>query len=291
MSKESVGSRYAREAFVQSIACVTDFTPASMNAFAHALMMALNLRCDLTLLHVEGPQDAGLEWSRVPLVRGALERWGYLEPGSSRSAVFEKTAVRVRKVEVAGESIQEALGDLLQEYPIDLVVFGTDGRSEIGSWLRPSVPARLLHESRTMALFVPEKGRGFVSLHHGGFTLRRVLIPVDSQPDPRPAVTYAFRAAVFSSEELVRMYLLHVGSAEAAPQIDIPIRPYLAWEMLNRAGEVPEQILQAAQSTEADLLVMATTGSNGFLDIRRSSIAQQIVRSAPCPVLTVPVGG
>jgi len=289
MSKDSSASRFAREAFVQSIACVTDFAPASMNAFAHALMMALNLRCDLTLLHVEGPQDAGFEWSRAPLVRGALERWGYLEPGSPRSAVFERTAVRVRKVEVSGESAREALRDLLSEYPVDLVVLGT-GR-ESGSWLRPSVSDRVLHDSRTMALFVPETGRGFVSLDHGGFTLRRVLIPVDSQPDPRAAITYAFRAAVFSSEELVRMHLLHVGSAEAAPQIDIPIRPYLAWEMLNRTGDVSEQILQAAQTIEADLLVMPTTGSHGFLDARRSGIAQQIVRSAPCPVLTVPVGG
>ena len=291
MSKEPTATRYAREAFVESIACVTDFTPASMNAFAHALMMALNLRCDLTLLHVEGPQDAGLEWSRVPLVRGVLQRWGYLEPGSPRSAVFEKTAVRVRKVEVSGESVQEALRDLLREDPVDLVVFGTDGRRDIGSWLRPSVPDHLLQEGRTMALFVPEKAPGFVSLDHGGFTLRRVLIPVDSQPDPRPAVTYAFRAAVFSSEELVRMYLLHVGSAETAPQIDIPIRPYLAWEMLNRTGAVTDQILQAAQTMEADLLVMPTHGSNGFLGARRSGIAQEVVRSAPCPVLTVPVGG
>jgi len=289
MSKDSSASRFAREAFVQSIACVTDFAPASMNAFAHALMMALNLRCDLTLLHVEGPQDAGFEWSRAPLVRGALERWGYLEPGSPRSAVFERTAVRVRKVEVSGESAREALRDLLSEYPVDLVVLGT-GR-ESGSWLRPSVSDRVLHDSRTMALFVPETGRGFVSLDHGGFTLRRVLIPVDSQPDPRAAITYAFRAAVFSSEELVRMHLLHVGSAEAAPQIDIPIRPYLAWEMLNRTADVSEQILQAAQTIEADLLVMPTTGSHGFLDARRSGIAQQVVRSAPCPVLTVPVGG
>jgi len=289
MSKDSSASRFAREAFVQSIACVTDFAPASMNAFAHALMMALNLRCDLTLLNVEGPQDAGFEWSRAPLVRGALERWGYLAPGSPRSAVFERTAVRVRKVEVSGESAREALRDLLSEYPVDLVVLGT-GR-ESGSWLRPSVSDRVLHDSRTMALFVPETGRGFVSLDHGGFTLRRVLIPVDSQPDPRAAITYAFRAAVFSSEELVRMHLLHVGSAEAAPQIDIPIRPYLAWEMLNRTGDVSEQILQAAQTIEADLLVMPTTGSHGFLDARRSGIAQQIVRSAPCPVLTVPVGG
>jgi nucleotide-binding universal stress UspA family protein len=197
----------------------------------------------------------------------------------------------VRKVEVAGESIQEALRDLLSEYPVDLVVLGTGGRRDAGSWLRPSVPDRVLHEARTMALFVPETGKGFVSVEHGGFTLRHVLIPVDCQPDPRPAVTYAFRAAVFSSEEMVRMYLLHVGSPEAAPQIDIPIRPYLAWEMLNRSGEVPEQILQAAQTTEADLLVMPTSGTHGFLGARRSGIAQQIVRSAPCPVLTVPVEG
>jgi len=38
------------------------------------------------------------DWARFPPVRKTLERWQVLAPGSPRSAVFEKLAVRVTKV-------------------------------------------------------------------------------------------------------------------------------------------------------------------------------------------------
>ena len=36
------------------------------------------------------------------------------------------------------------------------------------------------------------------------------------------------------------------------------------------------------------LLVMATEGREGFLDVVRGSVSEQVLREAPCPVLTVP---
>ncbi|MBZ5577552.1 MAG: universal stress protein [Acidobacteriia bacterium] len=290
MPKEPADSRYSREAFVQSILCVTDFSPPSLNAFAHALMMAMNLRCDLTLFHVDKGDEFGVEWARVPLVRGVLEKWGYLEKGSPRSAVFEKVAVRVRKVEVVAENALSALRDHLKEDPVDLVVLATEGPRGVVSWLRGSLPESLIHDSRVMTLFVPAAGKGFVSLDHGGFTLQRVLVPVKHQPDPRPAITYAFRSAVFSTEELVRMAVVHVGNGDAAPQVEIPVRPYLSWETINRTGPVAQEILDAAATLDSDLIVMTTHGSHGFLGALRGSVTNQIIHSARCPVLAIPVG-
>ena len=288
MSTAPAGSRYSQEPFVRSILCVTDFSQGSMTAFAHALMLAMNLRYEFTLLHASKAGERGEEWPRVPRVRQLLERWGYLDPGSPQQAVFQKVAVQVKKVRADTENALGAMLEYLERNPTDLVVLGTRGSRGVASWLRPSLPEAAIKRSRTMTLFVPGAARGFVSLERGGFTLKHILVPVNSVPNPHPAVTYAFRTAVFSSEEIVRMSLLHVGSAGEAPKLNFPERPYLSWEMLHRTGNVAEEIVKAG--AQSDLIVMTTEGREGILDGLRGSVTRDVLRSAPCPVLTVPLG-
>jgi nucleotide-binding universal stress UspA family protein len=281
-------SRYSQEPFVESILCATDFSAAGLNAFAHALMMAVTLRCRFTLFHAGEAEDADTEWSQIPGVREVLERWGYLEKGSPRSAVFEKAAVLVRKVYVQSRDAFGELADFLQEEPVDLVVIGTNGHGGVPSWLRPSRWNPAVQDPRTMTMFVPASG-GFVSMAHGGFTLRRVLVPVKAHPDPRPAVTYAFRAAVFSTEETVEMDLLHIGEENDVPSMDLPERDYLRWQMLTCAGNPADQILRSAAELDSDLIAMTTDIAGGFLGALRGSVTERVVRDAACPVLAVPV--
>lgn len=279
---------HSDEPFVKSVLCATDFSAAGLNAFAHALMIALTLRCHFTLFHAGEEEDANVEWSRLPGVRNLLEDWGYLEKGSSRSAVFEKMAVSVHKVYVQSRDALGELTDYLKDDPSDLVVIGTEGHSKAPSWLRPSATRRITWDSRTMTLFVPASG-GFVSMAHGGFTLRRILVPVNVRPDPQPAITYAFRAAVFSYEEVVGMDLLHVGEKSQSLKLDLPERDYLRWELLSRTGNVPEQILRTASELDSSLIAMTTDGASGLFGAPRGSVTERVVQGAPCPVLAVPV--
>jgi len=46
-----------------------------------------------------------------------------------------------------------------------------------------------------------------------------------------------------------------------------------------------------AHATEADLIVMATEGRNGFLDALRGSHSEQVLRQCACPLLAIPAGG
>ena len=78
--------------FVNSILHPSDFTLASENAFAHALALSLIRQTKLTILHAGDSKDS---WTRFPAVRQTLERWGYLEKNSPRSAVFEELRVRL----------------------------------------------------------------------------------------------------------------------------------------------------------------------------------------------------
>ncbi|MFO8071676.1 MAG: universal stress protein [Polyangia bacterium] len=52
-------------------------------------------------------------------------------------------------------------------------------------------------------------------------------------------------------------------------------------------GSAPEKIVEVANEENADLLVLATHGRRGIKRLVLGSVAEQVVRRAPCPVLTV----
>jgi nucleotide-binding universal stress UspA family protein len=52
-------------------------------------------------------------------------------------------------------------------------------------------------------------------------------------------------------------------------------------------GEVVSEIVHAAEEAECDLVVMATHGRTGLARALLGSVAEEVLRLAPCPVLTV----
>lgn len=58
-------------------------------------------------------------------------------------------------------------------------------------------------------------------------------------------------------------------------------------ERLLRTGDARDTILQVAKEIGADLIVMGTHGRRGVTRALLGSVTEMVVRSAPCPVLTV----
>ena len=52
-------------------------------------------------------------------------------------------------------------------------------------------------------------------------------------------------------------------------------------------GDAATQILRVAQATGCDLIVMGTHGRGGIVRVLLGSVAEEVLRKAPCPVLTV----
>ncbi|MDH5299165.1 MAG: universal stress protein [Desulfobulbaceae bacterium] len=53
------------------------------------------------------------------------------------------------------------------------------------------------------------------------------------------------------------------------------------------AGDVAEEILRYADEKGVDMIVMGTHGYKGVEKILFGSVAEQVVKKAPCPVLTI----
>jgi nucleotide-binding universal stress UspA family protein len=274
--------------FVQSVLHPSDFSEASHAAFAHALAIALYRQASFTVLHVVPRTQAVDVWTDSPPVRETLERWCLLEPGSPRSAVYENLSIEVAKINVRSGDPLKSILTTLEERPSDLIVLATEGRQGLPRWLKPSVAEGVARRSKTMSLFVPERARGIVSPEDGTISMRRILVPVDHDPDPAAAVGYATRAAVMSHEGVVEINLLRVGTKPDWPDVQLPELKSVTWNRIHREGDVVEQIVGTAEEISADLIVMGTAGAKGILGALRGSVTEQVLRQAPCCLLAVP---
>src|SRR5258708_2079402 len=93
------------------------------------------------------------------------------------------------------------------------------------------------------------------------------VVYVEGMVPPNPA---ELRAA--AQEELDRFQ---------APRADVRAERRLT------EGDAVEETLRVAQEANADLIVMGTHGRTGLERLLMGSVAEQVVRRASCPVLTV----
>jgi nucleotide-binding universal stress UspA family protein len=273
---------------VESVLHPTDFSSASERAFAHALALALIGQTRFTLLHVAAG-SAENPWTDFPPVRRTLERWGLLETGSPRTAVFQDLGLRVEKVATRGRNPVDVILEQLEMDPMELVVFATEGREGLPRWLKGSVAEAVARESGTMSLFVPRDARGFVSLEDGRLMLRRILVPVDERPPADAAIEAATRIALAIGGEIVEIALVHVSDGlDEGPSLHLPKDPAWHFHESRRRGDPVEEIVTMAEEDDADLVVMVTQGRDGVLDALRGTTTEQVLRRSPCPVLAVP---
>ena len=261
----------------------SDFSEASLVAFAHALKAALISKSKLVLIHVSDEDETSR--TEFPAVRETLERWKLLPPGSPRSAVTE-LGIDVAKVIGHGSDPVKGVLGYIEQYGADLIVLATHHHGL--DWLHKSISEPVARKSREMTLFVRTGSGGFVSLTDGSVSLRNVLIPIAATPQPQPAIAEAARLIQQLKCESGKITLLHVGDNGSIPAVVTPEVPGWTWHKMTKQGNVIEVILEAARQADADLILMSTDGRNGFLDALRGSHSERVLRHAPCPLLAIP---
>jgi nucleotide-binding universal stress UspA family protein len=270
-------------AHVPCIVHPTDFSDASAAAFAHALRIAVCSQATLYLLHVAGRADEG-EWHAFPPVRATLGMWGLLESENvPAAAVGEKLGVRIAKVSIADKDAVSAVVDFIQKNRANLVVLATSGRDGLSHVFHGSRAELISRQSETSTLFISSHGRGFVDERTGQQRLRRILVPVDHEPNPTPALNELTRFVTMLGADLSSLHLLHVGE-EAPALYTSPGNTRVPVDL--RGGSPVDTILELAQ--HADMIAMPTAGHHGILDAMRGSTTERIIRHAPCPVLAIP---
>ena len=83
----------------------------------------------------------------------------------------------------------------------------------------------------------------------------------------------------------LRKSLLHNAHQRLATSLAAMPDDGMTGEVL--VGNPARRIIEAAASKNADLIVMGTHGRGGVAHLLMGSVAERVVRTAPCPVLTV----
>ncbi len=136
--------------------------------------------------------------------------------------------------------------------------------------------------------------------------LKKILVPIDGSP---PSLSALEHALALAEEGEATLDLLHVegpdsfqvgGATPSAPSARQEIERTMsdAFEkaqatlgsriaFLMLAGDPVRKIVETASAGAYDLIVMGTHGRVGRLRALLGSVADAVVRNAPCPVLTV----
>lgn len=147
--------------------------------------------------------------------------------------------------------------------------------------------------------------------------IRRILVPVDFSPCSRDALAQAARLQKhFASQvDLLHVYYAPRSPAHRAIVVEVPGLGTRTLEELSHAEAVRELkefmddpetpqieglqselvpggnpyrvILERAQAGDYDLIVIGTQGLTGISHALMGSVAEKVVRHAPCPVLSV----
>ena len=277
------------------ILAATDFSAPSDAALAQARRLADSTGASLHVLHV---------------VDNMFMRVVLADPRDYETAALRQMQDRVSDAVLAVERSDEPADEIVSYariHDIDLIVMGTHGRGRMAHLLLGSVaekvtrkaPCPVLTMRQAPATATPE-------------TLR-VLVPTDFSPSSDAAFGVAKRLVARLGGSI---RLLHVvehpaagasfGSEICAPEAAVvreeqvaKVRIQLSQRILvdSRSrvkvtsdvisGPSAAMITAYAGDADFDLIIMGTRGRGGLAHLFMGSVAELVIRTAACPVLTV----
>jgi nucleotide-binding universal stress UspA family protein len=142
-------------------------------------------------------------------------------------------------------------------------------------------------------------------------SITRILVPVDFSPFSHHALRYAARLAGQVGAAVELLHVVEEFSYGAFSEVYVPNIPDMMQEVINDAsarlaslketafphgtdvetmvfvGRPASAIVDRARAGAFDLIVMGTHGRTGLSHMFMGSVAERVVRTAPCAVLTV----
>lgn len=142
------------------------------------------------------------------------------------------------------------------------------------------------------------------------FRIKKILVPIDFSDCSKKALQYALPLAEQYDAEVTLLFVTPSPSyaggeygvidatgldAELAANATQRLEEFAAREVQARVpvktmagtGSPTAEIIDAAAKLPADIIVISTHGYSGLKHVLLGSVAEHVVRHAPCPVLVV----
>ena len=291
---------------IQTIVAGVDLSVPSEQALERAAAIALLNGATLILVHAQA-DDAQVHDVDNEVVKqlGEVSAAVRAEEARRLAAKLDEMQARGIKTHVVGRAGPpgDVVGDVAKEYSAELIVVGTHGHTGIQRFLLGSVATAVLRHAPCDVL-----------VHRGPGTAAAFSRPLVAS-DFSPAASRALRNAAALTEpgasiEVIHAWQLPAGSwgATLLGQARFPwntVRDAVLTGVKAQAdklvattqdlghpihvelvqGPPPSVITHAAERGGHDLIAIGTHGHRGFRRLLLGSVAESVIRHAPCSVL------
>ena len=292
---------------IARILCPLSLSDVSRRTLEHALALGQWYHADVIALHVfatwipPGSLATYPAWMRhVPEARTVIDQElsDLVQPAKAAGV---DVPLAIREGDPASEILEEAA-----RLSADVIVMGAHPRSRFDRLSRGSVTEKVVRKAARAVLVAPARESSAPSF--AGY--RRIISAIDFSECSRGALTYALSIARLTHASVTLLHVVGPDTAprvahdrarlDASPPVDIETARGLlratadahkglgcAIETVVRAGASHHEIVRTAAEVDADLLVMGTCGRRVADIAACGSTTTEVVRRAPCAVLTV----
>jgi nucleotide-binding universal stress UspA family protein len=296
---------------IRRILLPTDYSACAEGAFTHAAYLADHYGAELHVLHVTEPEGNGLDTCFDDLRITPEDIAADLKlPLPERDDRPADEPVSLVEHEETGPDPAPVILRYAEEHDIDLIVMGTHGRRGLRRMMvgsvaeevvrlapcpvftvrRPEEETDLWTVDRVLAavdlsersIFAARHAAQLAATYDARLTLALIL---DTVMMPTSTVPYA-EATTIDFEGLQRKAEKDLADLASQLQDEVPaLRGHV--EIRVEVGHPVRDLVDMIEATGVDLLVLGSHGRTGVERFLMGSVAEQLVRLAPCPVFTL----
>jgi nucleotide-binding universal stress UspA family protein len=283
----------------------TDFSAPSDAALEAAIGLASPLGARIDLLHAYGVPSHLIRHYDVTLPDPVAS--------SIRDAAARRLLERLERLQARGvtgdmqlseEAPESAIPAHAAQLGADWIVMGTRGLSGLKHVLMGSTAERVLRAAPCPVMTVKQRPK------EGPLRLAHIVVPTDLSDASRAALDVARKLAHAAGPS--RVSLVHAYEVPSTFEVLLdrrnePLLQEWSQKLRQTLGDMvaeleadglmaffnlsqgpPEQVIRDfVLDEDVDLVVMTTHGRSGLAHIALGSVAERVVRSVPCPVVTI----
>ena len=293
---------------IDRIVCPINFSETSQCAFAHAVALARQCRARVTAVHVAPAAREVMPGASTQDAVGSGERLAHAIEEAVSSA--RREGVSVDPVVAQGDPVSTILHHA-RPASADLLVLGCRDAGSVEHLVAGSIAGKVASRAQCPVLTVSPGTARFRRTDIP--RLARIICAVDFSEASLRALDLAFTLLRGRDSELTLLHVIKLPTfslPRAEPPEAVDVDPRLAQQAIDRlaeivpaaarsvcwprlevrAGNVPEEILEAADQVEAQAIIMGRSNGRERGRLGRlllGSLVDEVASEATCPVIEV----
>jgi len=290
---------------INKILIPTDFSRCAEQAFTHAIYFVEKYQSELHILNVNTLFEEYPEFTSNISAANDIRKMAEDSINEQINKMVDNVTLKnfeIIKCQKRGISAATTILEYSHDNDIDLIVMGTHGRRGLGHLFLGSVAEEVVRFSACPVYTIREEDEPKPIEQ---FT--NILVPIDFSDCSSTSLKYAKEIAKLYRSKLQLLHVIEdtippayslVGINNLFPDLEDKTSKRLE-NLFNETdgpkvqhdnyivnGHAAKEILNFAKTHNTNLIVIATHGLTGIEHFLMGSVAEKVVRMAPCPVFT-----